>query len=47
MEKNKILNQIEVNRLTELDYEFIIAQLCVLNNKPFEDMKQVLDELIV
>lgn len=47
MEKNKILNQIEVNRLAELDYEFIIAQLCVLNNKPFEDMKQILDELIV
>ena len=47
MEKNKILNQIEVNRLAELDYEFIIAQLCVLNNKPFEDMKQALDELIV
>lgn len=47
MEKNKILNQIEINRLAELDYEFIIAQLCVLNNKPFEDMKQVLDELIV
>ncbi len=45
--KNKILNQIAVNKLADLDYEFIIAQLCVLNNKPFEDMKQVLDELIV
>ena len=44
--KNKYLNQIEQNKLGELDYEFIIAQLCVLNNKPFEEMKNALDELI-
>lgn len=47
MENNKILNQIEQNRLHELDYEFIIAQLCVLNNKPFDEMKSALDELIM
>ena len=47
MDKNKILNQIQVNKLGDLDYEFIIAQLCVLNNRTFEEMKNALDELIV
>ncbi len=46
MDKNKVLNQIEVNRLANLPYEFIIAQLCVLNNKPFEEVKSLLDQLI-
>lgn len=47
MDKNKILNQIEANKLENFDYDFIIAQLCVLNNKPFDEMKSVLDELIL
>ena len=47
MDKNKILNQIEVNKLKNFDYDFIIAQLCVLNNKPFDEMKSALDELIL
>lgn len=47
MDKNKILNQIEVNKLENFDYDFIIAQLCVLNNKPFDEMKSALDELIL
>ena len=47
MDKNKILNQIEVNKLSNMSYKFIIAQLCVLNNKPFDEMKNALDQLIV
>ena len=47
MDKNKILNQIEVNKLIDLDYEFIIAQLCVLNNRTFDEMKNALDQLIM
>lgn len=46
MDKNKILNQIEINKLANLPYEFIIAQLCVLNNKPFEEVKSLLDQTI-
>lgn len=46
MDKQKVLNQIEVNKLANLPYEFIIAQLCVLNNKPFEEVKSLLDQLI-
>lgn len=45
--QTKYLNQIKTNKLENLDYDFIIAQLCVLNNKPFEEMKNVLDELIL
>ncbi len=44
--QTKYLSQIKTNKLENLDYEFIIAQLCVLNNKPFEDMKKALDDLI-
>ena len=44
--QTKHLSQIKTNKLENLDYEFIIAQLCVLNNKPFEDMKKALDDLI-
>lgn len=43
---NKYLDQIERNRLYTLDYDFLIGQLCVLNNKPFVDMKAVVDALI-
>ena len=44
--QTKYLSQIKTNKLENLDYEFIIAQLCVLNNKPFEHMKKALDDLI-
>lgn len=42
----KIENQISVNKLIGLEYDFVLAQLCVLNNKPYEDMKIALDNLI-
>lgn len=45
-DRNKIENQITSNRLAGLEYDFVIAQLCVLNNKPYEDMKMQLDNLI-
>ena len=36
MDKEKILQQIQVNKLENLEYSFLISQLCVLNNKSFE-----------
>ena len=44
--QEKILLQIKTNKLEKFDVDFIIAQLCVLNNKPFEDMKSVVDRMI-
>ena len=38
--------QIKNNKLDELDYDFVVFQLCVLNNKPYNEMKSALDELI-
>lgn len=46
MDYNKYLDQIEKNKLDMLDYDFLIVQLCVLNNKPFVDMKEIVDNLI-
>ena len=46
MDKNKILEQIQINKLGNLDYEFLISQLCVLNNKTFEEIKKYVDQLI-
>ena len=43
---NKIIYQIKNNKLERFDYDFVAFQLCVLNNKPFNEMKMVLDELI-
>ena len=43
---DKILDQIKRNKLITLEYDFLIAQLCVLNNKPYEEMKEVVDNLI-
>ena len=45
-DRMKIENQITINKLIGLEYDFVIAQLCVLNNKPYEDMKIELDNLI-
>ncbi len=47
MDKDKILQQIKINNLNNLNYEFIIAQLCVLNNRPFNEVKDILDKLIL
>ncbi len=44
--EDKILNQIFINRLNEYEYDFALAQLCVLNNKPFDEMKVAVDNLI-
>ena len=44
--EEKILNQISINKLSQLNYEFAIAQLCVLNNKPYDEIKKVVDKLI-
>ena len=44
--QEKILNQIEKNRLGTLEYDFLVSQLCVLNNKPFEEMKVIIDTMI-
>lgn len=44
--KEKVLNQIKHNKLENYDLDFVIAQVCVLNNKPFEDMKNIVEELI-
>lgn len=43
---DKIIHQIEVNRLDGLEYGFIIGQLCVLNNKPYDEMTTVVDKFI-
>ena len=41
-----IINQIKTNRLSNLDYELIISQLSVLNNKSYELIKLTLDRLV-
>ncbi len=46
IDKTIIENQIQINRLLGMEYDFVIAQLCVLNNKPYQDMKKELDRLI-
>lgn len=46
MDKDKILNQININKLNNLDYNFLISQLCVLNNKTFEEVQKIVDQLL-
>ena len=41
-----ILQQIKDNKLKNLEYELIISQLTVLNNKPYEVIKIALDKLV-
>lgn len=41
-----IIKQIKSNKLENLEYEFIISQLSVLNNKPYELIKMTVDRLI-
>ena len=47
MEKEKLLEQIQINKLENLEYNFLISQLCVLNNKAFEVMQKEVDQLIM
>jgi len=42
-----ILRQIKENKLKNLDYDLIISQLTVLNNKPYELVKITLDKLVL
>ena len=47
MELEKIfLEQIKKNKLSNLGYEFIVSQLAVLNNLPFEEVKPIVDKLL-
>ena len=46
MDSNQILNQVKINRLDGEEYGFIISQLCVLNNKPYDAVRDVLDDLV-
>lgn len=41
-----ILHQIINNKLNGTNYDFVIGQLCVLNNKPYLEVKTLIDELI-
>ncbi len=43
---DSILHQIKNNQLNGATYDFVIAQLCVLNNKPYQEMKTLVDDLI-
>ena len=48
MELEKIiLEQIKKNKLANFDYEFIVTQLAVLNNLPYEEIKKIVDKLFV
>lgn len=44
--QQKILEQIKVNNLNNIDYDFLVQQICVLNNKPYAEIKVVIDDLI-
>lgn len=46
MDEKQVLNQIKINKLNGLEYSFIISQLCVLNNKSYQDVRDVVDGLI-
>ena len=46
MNPEKILEQISINKLDRLEYPYLIAQLCVLNNRPYEEIKVVVDDLL-
>ena len=41
-----IIKQIKINKLANLEYELVISQLSVLNNKPYELIKMTLDRLV-
>lgn len=41
-----ILRQIKNNKLNGLNEDFVVAQLCVLNNKPYEEINTMVKDLI-
>ena len=47
MDREKILEQIKVNKLENFEYTFLISQLCVLNNKTYEVVQKIVDQLIL
>ena len=48
MELDKIiLQQIKSNKLQNLSYELLITQLTVVTNKPYSEIKEIVDKLIV
>lgn len=42
---DKIIEQIKRNKLMDFEKDFVIAQLCVINNKPYEEMKEIVNNL--
>lgn len=46
MDINQIYNQIKINRLDGQEYGFIVSQLCVLNNKAYDDIRGFVDQLV-
>lgn len=42
---DKIIEQIKRNKLMNFEKDFVVAQLCVINNKPYEEMKEIVDNL--
>ena len=42
---DKIIEQIRRNKLMDFEKDFVIAQLCVINNKPYEEMKEIVNNL--
>ena len=44
--KENIKEQIKLNKLDNLNYDLVINQLEVLNNKPYDVIKSNLDTLI-
>ncbi len=45
--EEKIIQQVKINKLEQYERAFMIAQLCVLNNKSFEEIKKIVDRLIL
>mgnify|MGYP003316592854 CR=1 FL=1 len=39
-----IIEQIKSNKLETLDYEMLLSQLTVLNNKPYGTIKELVDK---
>lgn len=43
---DKIIHQIEINKLDGQEYGFLVGQLCVLNNKSYDEMTTVVDKFL-
>ena len=44
--KDEILKQIKKYKLASMGYEVLVSQLTVLNNKPYTEVKGIVDNLI-